>query len=130
MGEYRNSLKCQYECLNIRRRIFNNNTRSKQIAQVLNDLGVAYVKNCDYDKAIGHLKEASEIREAIYEKPNELTIETLNNLANAYYKKGDSSYQEHYSMRALEQCESYLKSDHPELARSINNFGNLYFSKV
>lgn len=130
LGEYKNALKCQYECLNIRRRIYQNNPKCKQIGQSLNDIGVAFIKNGQYDKAIGNLKEALEIRESIYKTPNEFTIETLNHLSNAYYKKGVVSYQEEYSFLALDKSEKFLKGDHSEFARALNNMANFYFFKV
>lgn len=130
LGEYKNGLKCFYECLNIRRRVYKNMPCSKQIGEVLNNIGVAFLRQCHNEKAIGHMKEALEIREAIYQVPNEYLIETLNNLTSAYYRKADAYYQEEYAIRALEKAEKYLKGDHPEYAKALNNLANFYFLKV
>lgn len=131
MGEYENALKCEYESLNIVKRVYSYNPMHKRIAQALNDVGVAYMKNCQYDKAIGNLREALEIRNRLYyDKPNELVIESMNNLSDAYFKKADSFRQEEYAVAALEKAERYLKSDHAEFAKALNNLGNMYFMKV
>lgn len=131
MGEYKNSLRCHYESLNILQRVYNYNPSHKRIAQALNDIGVAFLKNGYYDKSIEHLQESLDIRLKIYEtKPNELIIETMNNLTDAYFKKSDLMRQEEFAVDALDKSERFFKQDHPEYAKSLNNMGNMYFVKV
>jgi tetratricopeptide (TPR) repeat protein len=80
------------EALKIRRELVEIDACFKpKLANVLNNLGVAYRDKGSFDRAIEHYQEALKIRRELVEidasfKPKLANI--LNNLANAYYSKG------------------------------------------
>ncbi len=95
-------------------------------ATSLNNIGVAYDYQGNYDKALEYYIKALRLNEALNDKQRIAT--SLNNIGVIYYYQGNFHETLKYYKRALKLREEI--EDQPGIAGSLNNIGLLYINQV
>lgn len=103
-------------------------SRSEEVAKVMNNLGVVYNELGEFSKALDYLHRALEIRVAVHGEENNLPATTYQNLGNTYLDSGDPNKALEYFQKALDINQKVLDSDDPALAVSYNDLGNAFYS--
>lgn len=100
--------------------------RSKEVAKVMNNLGVVYNELGEFSKALDYLQRALDIRLAVLGEENNLTATTYQNLGNTYLSSGDANKVLEYFQKALDINLKVLDPDAPGIAIGYNNIGNAW----
>lgn len=100
--------------------------RSKEVAKVMNNLGVVYNELGEFSNALDYLQRALDIRLAVLGEENNLAATTYQNLGNAYLDAGDTAKAMEYFRKALDINLKVLDPDAPEIAISYNDIGNAW----
>ena len=95
-------------------------------ATSLNNIGVAYDYQGNYDKALEYYIKSLRVNEIIEDKQRIAT--SLNNIGVIYYYQGNFHETLKYYKRALKLREEL--EDQPGIAGSLNNIGLLYINQV
>lgn len=93
-------------------------------ADLLNQLGDAYLSHVNYTKAEQAYQEALQLYQVLNHPLGEAQV--LLNLAEVYYQQGRYREAEPLYVRSLQIRESKLGAEHPDVASSLNNLANLY----
>jgi len=96
------------------------------VATILNNLGVLYRSEGDYDAAEPLYKRSLGIREKALGPDHPEVATSLNNLGVLYASKGDHEKAEPLYKRALAIREKELGPNHPEVAVTLSNLAVLY----
>jgi len=115
-NEYLNSASSVKEALRLK--------RAK--AASLNNIGVAYDYQGNYDKALEFYIKALRVNELLEDKHR--IANSLNNIGIIYYYQGNFHETLKYYKRALKLREEM--EDQPGIAGSLNNIGLLYINQV
>jgi len=94
----------------------------KGIAKNLNNIGIVYREQGNYDKAIDHYLRSLKIFEESDDKQR-IAI-SLNNLGTVYYEQGNYDKTIDYFLRSLKIDEE--AGDKQGIAGSLNNIGEVY----
>jgi tetratricopeptide (TPR) repeat protein len=105
---------------------FRNLRRLKLMANVMNNIGMAYAAKGDLDKAMSYYRKSLDIRIAKNEVPQGIAA-SFNNIGLVYLERGDFD-------RALEWFEKSLKIRKKEdlkidIIKSLSNIGRVYEKK-
>lgn len=100
--------------------------RSKEVAKVMNNLGVVYNELGEFSKALDYLQRALDIRLAVLGEENNLAATTYQNLGNTYLNSGDANKALEYFQKAFEINLKVLDPDAPGIAIGYNNIGNAW----
>jgi tetratricopeptide (TPR) repeat protein len=90
--------------------------QDRNLAWILNDLGVALLANHQYDEALGHLERARAIKEALLGGAHPDVGRTLNNIGWIEMLRGNLANAAADTMRALAIEERAMGHAHPEVA--------------
>ena len=124
-GDIPNGLEFYHQSLKIREVIVsphNNKPDKEGIAQVLNDIGVIYHNQDDFDEALKYYNKSVMIRKEVQDKAG--MAQSLNNIGVTYKNQG-------LYMKAFESYKSALAiqeniSDKEGLAYTLNNIAAIY----
>ncbi|MBI4717103.1 MAG: serine/threonine protein kinase [Planctomycetes bacterium] len=98
---------------------------SKELAQVLHDLGVLYTEERDYAAAEPLLREALEARRQLLGSTHVLVAESLNSLGSLLKRRGAPADAELAYREALAILDELQRSDDEVGATLLNNLGLL-----
>ena len=112
--------------LQMKRKVYEGDTASAEIATTLNHIGRCSRVQEKYEKGIKFFHEALDIRRTLYQRQDDLELaKPLNSLGvclvgQKNYKEGEQFMQESFEMRTR-----LLQHDknHPAIAGSLNNLG-------
>lgn len=98
------------------------------LADVLNDVGVCYQEQCEFEKSLQHQYESLAMRREIYkdDQNQHCVAETLNNIAVTYSKMNDLNNALKYHKKTLLMRKSLIKGMHPYIATTLSNIGVIY----
>jgi len=96
-------------------------------ADLLNQLGNAYISHVRYPEAEPVFKEALKLYQSLHNSLGE--AQALNDLAELYYSQGRYTEVEPLWLRSLQIREQQLGADHPHTAQGLNNLAALYKSQ-
>lgn len=98
------------------------------LADALNNVGISYQEQCEFDKALQNHFESLAMRREIYkDDQNQHSIaETLNNIAVTYSAMNDLSNALKYHKEALSMRKTLIKGVHPYIATTLSNIGVIY----
>ncbi|CAF1503285.1 unnamed protein product, partial [Adineta steineri] len=89
-------------------------------------LGMVYLNQGNYEKAISYHKQLLETREKTRPLYHPNSASSYNNIGSVYASMGEYSKALSFYKKALEIHEKTLPSNHPNLATSYNNTGSVY----
>ena len=104
--------------------------RHPDVANSLNNIGVAYNAKGEHDKAIEYHEKALAIQRAVLGERHPDVATSLNNIGSAYNAKGEHDKAIEYLEKALAIQRAVLGERHPDVARSLINIGNAYNAKA
>jgi tetratricopeptide (TPR) repeat protein len=128
-----------YQALEIRKNNLGDN--HPDVAESLNNLGMLYVENDNYEEAEEFLQRALEIRKSNYGTEHPKFAESLNNLAYFYKKRYyyskiiklyvDTNQEDYHKaeklyLKTLTLYQHWFGKEHPNIAFTKWNLGNLY----
>ena len=99
---------------------------TEQYAHSLNNLGLTYDKQGQYDKAEPLYQKASKICKKVFEKKNPRIAININNLARMYQKQGRYDEAETLYKQALNGRKEAWGVKHYYTAQSLNNLAEFY----
>ena len=98
----------------------------QSISNLLNNMGLVYNAQGDYEKALEYYGKALEISERTLGNDHPDTATTYNNMGLAYQAQGEYEKALEYYGTALEVSERVLGSDHPDTATTYSNMAGVY----
>ena len=99
------------------------------VAGSYNNLGTAYLRKGEYNKAIEYHEKALEIQLKSLGGKHSDVAENYSGLGTAYYHKGEYDKAIGYCEKALEIWLKSLGNDHPDLTDGYSGLGAAYLSK-
>ena len=99
---------------------------SEAWALLLNEVGIYFYYQAEYQRGVTCIKRSLEIREAQLGPEHPSTATSLNNLAELYRSMGRYGEAEPLYARSLEISEAQLGPEYPSTATSLNNLAGLY----
>ena len=104
-------------------------TEHENIAASYNDIGVVYLDQGDYPKALDYHFKALEIFEKALGKDHPNTASSYNNIGGVFDDQGNYTKALEYYFKALEIREKVLGTEHSDTAQSYNNIGVVYWEQ-
>ena len=102
------------------------NNENADIATTLNNIGMLYQQNGDYEKAYDYLFKAYEIEKRNF-GANHINLATnYNNISINYLRKGELEKAKEYSIKAINLYEKNFGENHPDVARALSNLALIY----
>ena len=98
----------------------------EKTATSYNNIGLVYMRQCDYGKALEYHQKALATREKVLGTEHPDTAQSYNNIAGVYYAQGDYGKALEYYFKTSEIFEKVLGTEHPSTATSYNNIGLVY----
>ena len=92
-----------------------------ELATCLNDIGVAYLNNGNYELSIQHLEKSLDIRRKLLRSTDLPVGDSFNNLGRYHQETNNALQALVYFNRAQKIYESGLGPDHPKTTLAINN---------
>ncbi len=108
-------------------RIFLKNNREEWAATLYNNMGIAYERSGDYDRAKEFFYNCIDIRKKT--DPPLIAI-PAGNLANCYRETGDIEMAGKYYRMALDIISENWGRNHPYLATNLMNYGNFLITNA
>ena len=99
-----------------------------KLADIFNNIGLAYANIANYTKAIDYLLKALEINKGIFGENHPDTAAYYNNLGSCYISLGIYNKAIEYHLRALEIKKEIFGENHPDIVASYDNLGICYRS--
>ena len=99
---------------------------SADLALALNELGILYERQGQYDVALGFGERVLQIRSDVYGELHYLTAQAMNNLGVTHYYVGNYALAEQMFLRAIDIKEEVHPPGHFETTESINNLAAVY----
>jgi tetratricopeptide (TPR) repeat protein len=96
------------------------------IAESLNDVGIAYEKLGQIEKGLQYQEQALTMRQALYQGNHPDIAESLNNVGIAYHNLGKIEKALQYQEQALTMRQALYQGNHPSIANSLNSVGVAY----
>jgi len=96
---------------------------NKDLAYVLNNIGVILDNQGKYDEAFDHYQQVLEMRQKYYPSDHVDIAKSLNNIGSILYKQRRCEEALHYHQRALKMKEKCYPPGHVSIAASLNNIG-------
>lgn len=100
-----------------------------KVAATRNNLGSAWSRKGDYDKAIGYYEKALASGLQIFGEDHPNVATARNNLGSAWQSKGDYDRAIGYFEQALAGHFKTVGEDHPEVVTTLNNLGLAWNSR-
>ncbi|MBL7732986.1 MAG: tetratricopeptide repeat protein [Chitinophagaceae bacterium] len=100
-----------------------------KLAVYLNDLGLAFYRKGEYDKAIVYYESALTTNKKFYGEEHPDITSYYNNLGEACRAKGEYEKAIGYYERSLEIGKRFYGEEHPSISTSYNNLGGVYRAK-
>jgi tetratricopeptide (TPR) repeat protein len=100
-------------------------TIDDRLANLLNNLGVYFLRIAKFQNAKPLLEQALEICRRVLGQEHPNTVQGLNNLGALLRAMGDYTAARPYCEQALEICRRVIGQAHPDTATSLNNLGAL-----
>ncbi|MGB1016901.1 MAG: tetratricopeptide repeat protein, partial [Nannocystaceae bacterium] len=122
-GDLSQAIDAQRRALTIREKILG--PRHLDVAQTLNDLGVALADDHQYNRAREVLERSLRIREAKLGHNHPFVASTLNNLGTILRTQGELSGARNALERSLAIKRYHWGGRHPHTARALHNLGRL-----
>lgn len=97
---------------------------TKQLGRILDNVGGAYWRVGQYEKAHDHYIKALLMKEKLLGRDDISTAATYNNIARVYQDQGDYPNAREYYKKALTVFE--LNGEHLSIATALNNIGLVY----
>lgn len=95
-------------------------------ASLLNGLGLVYVQQSDYERAIPLYRESLRIHEELLHRKHPHIAHVLQNIGIVEQRQGRYRRAEQYYLQALSFREQMLDPGHPHIAFTLYNLGLLY----
>jgi CHAT domain-containing protein/Flp pilus assembly protein TadD len=126
-GKYDEALPLAERALDIRERILGPNHR--EVAAVVNSLGILYRKKGNYAKAEPLYRRSLAILEKVLRPDHPNVAVSLNNLGLLYYDISEYVKAEQLFQRSVAIWEKAMGSNHFNVAIPLNNLAMLYYGK-
>ncbi len=99
---------------------------NEYLANLYNNLGIAYFFKGQTDNALEMYDKSLGIRIALKDRESLFTSNLFNDMGNAYTEKGEFDLALDYYKKSIEIRKKILGENHPETAISYNNLGIIY----
>lgn len=95
--------------------------------QLFNNLGIIYIEQGEYDKALEQYEKAIDIYRRMFGTNHLLTAKTYNNISGVYRSQGNYKKALEFLMKAINIYRQEFGTDNPSLATTYNNIGLVYY---
>ncbi len=116
--------RCYKKVLEMRQALYPFN--HPDVADSLNNVGLAYDTLGEAKKGLGYQEQALEMYRAFYPGNHPSVAASLNNVGSAYETLGEAKKGLGYQEQALEMIQALYPGNHPDVAGSLNNVGMAY----